>query len=628
MGRRFGTVRAIGRVLLLLGMFAGVAHLDGIARTLGVGPSYTFTPRPAAPIVATKTATIAVMDTGAAMSTPRDDPSAAEHRAQYDSDDAKTVVELQQFRRTETAAVQSAGMRVGTATLTNLNPTINVWFLLTLDRGGPNGRVSYHIENPDPGGQQLHLVEGQPEPLVISSGNKVFACDLWSGKPSALERATALALPYAPLCDGDLYLRNRVAGHFTDLEAMTEFLRDNVWNGEAIVGFVRSKVYEDAYRETSEATAASGSEMPDPLTPASLGAAYANAAVVPRDLGIDVAGPPSHQLGLGHWYPARGVDGVYASVMQPQAVGDEVRTRDKGLVNGLDSVEGSALDYFVAFDLSQYDLRFALGTDHPRLSWSPHANAMRNGRPGPDGFETPAPLVTNGIVSPAIVDRVVATFAGGFKREHGAFVYGELSRIHHASHYGFIEQGVVFSKIQPGLATLFVLDDGSVQMKTWTQDDDRLLAHVRFARQNGVPLVESDPHGQPVAGALVSNWGQGNWSGSADAKLRTLRAGACILESGGKQYLVHGYFSTATPSAMALVFHAYGCRYAMLLDMNALEHTYLALYARRGDAVEVEHVVAGMTQVDKTAGGRLAPRFLGFPDNRDFFYLVRRKVSP
>ncbi|MFC3117499.1 hypothetical protein ACFOHS_01050 [Jhaorihella thermophila] len=76
--------------------------------------------------------------------------------------------------------------------------------------------------------------------------------------------------------------------------------------------------------------------------------------------------------------------------------------------------------------------------------------------------------------------------------------------------------------------------------------------------------------------------GPGNWSGSAKAELRTLRAGACMARSAGTTWLIYGYFSTATPSAMARTFQAYGCDYAMLLDMNALEHTYLALYVPQG----------------------------------------------
>jgi len=76
---------------------------------------------------------------------------------------------------------------------------------------------------------------------------------------------------------------------------------------------------------------------------------------------------------------------------------------------------------------------------------------------------------------------------------------------------------------------------------------------------------------------------------------------------------------------MAHVFQAYGCRYAMHLDMNALEHTYLALYPRSGSGIGVEHLVQGMAVLDKSVGTALLPRFLGFPDDRDFFYLVVRK---
>jgi len=61
--------------------------------------------------------------------------------------------------------------------------------------------------------------------------------------------------------------------------------------------------------------------------------------------------------------------------------------------------------------------------------------------------------------------------------------------------------------------------------------------------------------------------------------------------------------------------------------MNALEHTYLALYVRKGSNLVVEHLVQGMSVLDRKAGDRLAPRFLAFPDDRDFFYLVRREKA-
>jgi hypothetical protein len=126
-------------------------------------------------------------------------------------------------------------------------------------------------------------------------------------------------------------------------------------------------------------------------------------------------------------------------------------------------------------------------------------------------------------------------------------------------------------------------------------------------------------------GALVNQWGAGNWSGSVDERLRTLRGGACVQETGTQRFLIFGYFSTATPSAMTRVFQAYGCRYAMQLDINALEHTYFALYTHERGNMLVQHLVEGMGEVDRKGGEQMAPRFLSFPDDRDFFYVLRRE---
>ena len=75
---------------------------------------------------------------------------------------------------------------------------------------------------------------------------------------------------------------------------------------------------------------------------------------------------------------------------------------------------------------------------------------------------------------------------------------------------------------------------------------------------------------------------------------------------------------------MARVFQAYRCRYGMHLDMNALEHSYFALYRRTGSQLLVDHLIDGMSEVDKTATGETVPRFLGYLDNRDFFFVTRR----
>jgi hypothetical protein len=185
----------------------------------------------------------------------------------------------------------------------------------------------------------------------------------------------------------------------------------------------------------------------------------------------------------------------------------------------------------------------------------------------------------------------------------------------------------VLSRLQPGLATLYRTVDGTVEMKTWSVEDEVLLARIVDARQNGVPLIDYDAAtGLSVPGSLVNQWGAGNWSGSSEKQLRTVRAGACMQLVGAHRFLIFGYFSTATPSAMTRVFQAYGCRYAMQLDINALEHTYFALYTHPQGQVIVQHLIQGMAEVDRKGGGdQFAPRFIGFPDDRDFFYLVRRQ---
>ncbi len=253
--------------------------------------------------------------------------------------------------------------------------------------------------------------------------------------------------------------------------------------------------------------------------------------MIAEGLGIDL-GVRNGALFIGQWNAAAGLDGIYVSVAQPAAL-----AAGAARARALDPIEAEALAFLVAFDLSAFDLGFALGTEHPRLGWSAHMrDDLHDARlPGPDGFDNAAPLVRTGMLSPALQARTAATFTGGFKREHGAFRFGPLAAVNLGSHYGFIEQGVVFSTLLPGLSTLYVLDDGSVGMKTWQRDDDRLLGQIRHARQNGVPLLErAAAGGPPAVGNLVDQWGPGNWSGSADEKLRTLRAGACMIESAGR----------------------------------------------------------------------------------------------
>lgn len=555
-----------------------------------------------------------------------------QHRAQYEADAPKSILELQPFRTETQAVIRRADGMGGVATLINLNPYTSAWYLLTLTWQGNANPENYHLESPR--SRTLSLQSGDPDIVRITDQNG-FACNVWAkGTRAVLDEAGASGLPYAPLCAEQLYLRNPVAGHHTSLERVTDFLRDHVWGGERVITFVKEDLYRDAFLEQGVPSKAPDvvSAPPSSLTPLAAAVAPEDAAegVIPEHLALDLATAKREFL-PGQWYPVRDLPGVTVSIIAAQNIDRRLRLEREAHVNPLDPVESKALVYLVAFDLHDFDLHFVLGTDHPRLDWSerPPASSQDPRLPGPDGIASAAPLVTNGMVSPADVDRTVATFIGGFKRSHGAFHSGPFAQRNHGSHYGFVEQGVIFSKLQPGLATVLVTDEGATDLRTWSAADDEGLAHVRYARQNGVPLIEYDTASATgVPGALVNLWGPGNWSGSAEEDLRTLRAGLCLQENGQRRFLIYGYFSAATPSAMARVFQAYHCRYAMQLDINALEHTYLALYVRRNQQRLVEHLIEGMQAVDRTADHELAPRFLSFPDDRDFFYLTRHAGAP
>ena len=563
----------------------------------------------------------------------------AQNAEEYNAEVPKTIIELQQFRQTSSIKLHSSPGNTGTATLVNLNPAINAWYLLSVTWKEGTSGTSWHLENPRPRETKVFFEE-KSSGLVIAEGNNRFSCDLFGtgASSNALEQGQHSPLIYYPLCGGRLYLRNHAKGARTALEAATEFLRDQVWGGEKVI-ILFHHLLADRYRDNTESAngnqAAKGpaaATTADYPLPALIDPAHGSPVAVPATLGIALERESSirNNMAPGAWYPAAGNAGVYVSIVEPGFIAPAILAGYRNVVSSLDKVEASSLCYLIAFDMDRFELGYSRGTGYPGVEWSDRVTkSMRNpGLPGPDGIGSVAPLISTGLIDPEIGRRTVATFTGGFKRSHGAFRYGDLALKNHGSHYGFIEDGVVFSKLQPGLATLFVLDDGSTGMKTWMESDNKLLPRIRHARQNGVPVAEFDDAAQATApGRLVSRWGPGNWSGSEDDSLRTIRGGAAMQARNGKRFLIYAVFSDATPSAMARVFQAYRCNYAMLLDMNALEHTYLAYYRRSGSEMSVDHLIRGMSQLDQSVSGQIIPRFLGYPDNRDFFYVMQRNAK-
>jgi hypothetical protein len=556
--------------------------------------------------------------------------TAPERSDEYAANQSKSVIELQQFR--ELTNLPSNDPEAVNASLIDLNPSVGVWYVLRLRSKGAD--MAYHLESRP--GVRLKLDPDYSSGLTLERSNTAFKetsrCDLWSGAQAAvLTEARNSGLAYAPLCAGALYLRNPIDGHRTPKERVVDLLRDHVWQGEEFTAFVKDTFYQDAFLATSNLTAGPAGSATAPSVagpvPPRVSAAALDQLIVPVNLEISLTDEADGRVAVGRWYKAVSHPGIFVTTLRPDLVANDVIAEQGNRVSTLDATESGALAFLVAFDLKQFDLGFRVGTDHPRVDWSDAVQPAIRGdsTSGPDGITSVAPLVRTGMLSPLEAVRVAATFTGGFKRTHGALRSSREAARNNGAHYGFIENGVVLSKLQPGLATVIVLEDGSVTLETWTDEGNASLPRIRYARQNGVPILERDESsGLGTPGSQVRDWGGGNWSGSAGKKLRTLRSGLCMQENQGQKYLIYGYFSTATPSAMARIFQAAGCSYAMHLDMNALEHTYLAVYRPEGSTLLTEHLIDGMGVVDGSQGGQTLPRFASVADNRDFFYLLRR----
>jgi hypothetical protein len=539
----------------------------------------------------------------------------------YMGDTVPSVIQFAPTRASEERPTADGG----SLKLTSLAPAVNRWYLLE-DVPAEGRTRSFHLENGDAKTWYVSLSQGPDPALVIEGAGQRTLCRPWAGDASELTAASQSGLPYAPICGGKLYLRNRVSGSRTNREAVSDFLRNNVIFGDKLVNLIKGTFFKDAFLETG--TEDAGDNEVGKVV-AALGEARLDRRPVMRtSMGIPVVGAAAG-MQAGSWYAVDGAAGVYASVMQPGLIANDILKVRNG-ANWLDGVESNADVYLVAFDLSKFELGYELGTDHPSLGWS--SRPQRSGKdwnlPGPDGFNTARPLVMNGMLSPALTGRVVAAFAGGFKRDHGAFRFGDYAYSERGHHYGFLSNGVTFSRLRPDLATIYVKTDGTIGMKTWEPSDNAMIPSLAYARQNGVPVVVRDPEtGETVPGDRVQSWGGGNWSGSADAQLRTLRSGMCLRETGGRQFLIYAYFSSVTPSAMARTFQAYNCDYGMLMDMNSPELTYLAVYRQKpsGDGLEAMHLSRYMAEADPWVHGERVPRFVTFSDNRDFFYLLKKE---
>ncbi len=451
----------------------------------------------------------------------------------------QNIIDLQPHRTDVILdVVTKDSTKAGFVRLTNLNPNVNAWYLLDVTWPGAAQSKKFHLENPEPRDRIIFLDKRHPNGLRIVSKGVEYICDLWApDQNSELKDVDIEKKTYGAICGGRLFVRNQLEGNESTKEWVADFLRKNVWGGEEITTLVKDYLYQDKFLLKGEVEKSPGSNQAAAPVSTSYGPPAAkvdpkqkDVVIFAKEMGIAVNEATIESMRAGTWYESKARKGVYLSVMEAKLIDPEVMSSHPKLVQKLDPVENEALTYFVAFDLSKFDLGFALGTLHPSAEWSDRASEkVRKRSPGPDGIGDFLPLKLTGKVNPAAASRVIATFTAGFKRTHGAFKWGKLSQVNSGSHYGFIENGVVFSTLQPDLATIFVTNDGRIEMKTWTEADNKLLPTIRHARQNGVAIIDYDAaKKEGIPGSLVSNWMAGNWSGSVDSKQRALRAGICL----------------------------------------------------------------------------------------------------
>jgi len=548
-----------------------------------------------------------------------------------------SILDLQKYKETSSREFEVEGGKKGTVSLTNLNPNINTWYLLEVQKPDEKEKQVYHIENLSPSKHKLLLTSEYSVAIKFQAKSTYSICDFYSNDLiEKLKKAIKRNNPYTPACNDQILIRNKTSGRQTAKEYVTDFLRSHVWGGEQITSFVKDHFFKDKYmiKSESQVTPESSQAPKQPKNihfpkQATIDPKHENALLEPKHLGIAIDNKDGAQMRVGVWYQTKYQSGVFVSAIQPKFISEKILNSYPKRVSKLDGTEASALTYLVAFDLNQFNIGFVLGTDHPRVEWSPRVldEVKDNSMPGPDGIGDINPLIATGKINPQIGRRVAATFTGGFKRNHGVFRWGKLSKLNKGSHYGFMEQGIVFSTLQPNLATVTIDKNGRFGMKTWgVKDNEFLLPKLKHTRQNGVPIIDGYDKklDAGIPGLFVNNWGKGNWSGSSDSKLRALRAAMCFHTYKYRRFLIYGYFSTATPRAMARVFQAYGCEYAQHLDMNALEHTYLAIYSIDKENYNVQHLIKGMDVLDSKYKDRVLPRFVGMADNRDFFYIERK----
>lgn len=256
----------------------------------------------------------------------------------------------------------------------------------------------------------------------------------------------------------------------------------------------------------------------------------------------------------------------------------------------------------VAWDPRQVELHFTAGTREPKS----------------DTGERGEGLIPR---DPEHITRLVGAFNSGFQTEHG--------------HWGAMVDGKVFVPPKPFGATIARLSDGAVGFGTWPVSRE-VPEEIQSFRQNLTPLVADgriNPYNRTWWGGVPDGW--------KDDTL-TIRTALCLTKDGLVTYF---YGSRVDHMHLAKAMVMARCDYGVHLDMNA-GHTGFEFYsvAKASELsplpFELDENWQAEGEVPEMRGYRYRSRRLFsamqlmlFPryiqrDNRDFFYLIARRLLP
>jgi len=230
----------------------------------------------------------------------------------------------------------------------------------------------------------------------------------------------------------------------------------------------------------------------------------------------------------------------------------------------------------IAMDMRQLELGMQAGYEDPKPT---------TGSPGEGHLPQ----------DPAVYERVVGTFNGAFKTQHGA--YGMM-----------VNRRVLLPPVKGG-ATVVVTDAAEVGLGSWPQTDE-IPANILSFRQNLDPLVED---------GVANPTGRRLWGWQLDGtSVMTQRTALCVTAAG---HLYYAWGEEIDGPTLGKALRQAGCSYAMHLDMNPAHSgfVYTDVVNPKKNEYHLKLADDGMT---------IPPEKFVRWSAKDFFYVTVRDATP